>query len=914
MKRRLTRTSALAFALALAALAPSAAGAAETTPAAAWKVVAATGPTNLAPQQSEVQKLVIGAEGGTFTVGRKTAGTGKGTPVTVNGGLSVASGSPTATILAGAFEVGARITTTTANTIPAETTILACTPDCNPGSTLTLSKPAEATNTHLGVKTYTAKISGLTQSGLHVGDVISGTGLAAGTTITELGAGTLTASRPTTAAYSSGQLSFTAEERTPQLPYNSSAAALEAALEAFPAFPAGTFTVSGGPGGDAGTPYLIAFGGPEFEDQDVEALSADGSALAGEPHYASVFTTLPGGHGTGQIGIFAENVGGAPGGIGATMHLGPLPAGVAIAAAPDGGGAWSCPTWSAAEATCTETGTVAALGKAETIGIPIEVTATAPLQASAEVKIEGGGAGQDSYTLPIVVSTEDAQPGAAAFWAGAFNADGSPDTQAGSHPFSALTYFVVNSVRAPLGYLAPAGLAKDIYVDIPPGFLGNPMVTARCPQSLIACGVEAAIGALTVSTGFAKGEGGSFTTTAFSNDVPAYGSAAQFTTKIVSPLQSLLGSLRSEEDFGVRIFAPHAGSTLDKLYKSYAVLEGAPKGAHGKAFLTLQSDCAEEAREQRSVSFRFDTWSDPGNFHPGSSPQPPVSGCEKLSLHPAFSLAPTTTQGSAPAGAEAHLHLPQEGLTDPEALAEPPLKRAVVKLPEGLDLNPASANGLAACTEAQIGLKTTTGALPNPIRFSNDPVACPDASKLGTVQAVSPLLEEPIGGTIYLAKPDANPFDSLLAIYLAIESPRFGLTIKLAGKIEADPDTGRLTTSFDYNPQVPVEDLYLHFTGGGPQSELATPEVCGPHTTTGRWEPWSAPQSGPTPRPATRSTSRATALPPWRPAPSTRASKAPPPTPWPAPTPRWWSRSSAQTANRSCAASTSPCPAASPPS
>ena len=527
------------------------------------------------------------------------------------------------------------------------------------------------------------------------------------------------------------------------------------------------------------------------------------------------------------------------------MHLGPLPAGVAIAAAPDGGGAWSCPTWSAAEATCTETGTVAALGKAETIGIPIEVTATAPFQASAEVKIEGGGAGEDSYTLPIVVSTEDAAPGAAAFWAGAFNADGTPDTQAGSHPFSALTYFVVNSVRAPLGYLAPAGLAKDIYVDIPPGFLGNPMVTARCPQSLIACGGEAAIGALTVSTGFAKGEGGSFTTTAFSNDVPAFGSAAQFTTKIVSPLQSLLGSLRSEEDFGVRIFAPHAGSTLDKLYKSYAVLEGAPKGAHGKAFLTLQSDCAEEAREPRSVAFRFDTWSDPGNFHPGSSPQPPVTGCEKLSFHPAFSLAPTTTQGSSPAGAEAHLHLPQEGLTDPEALAEPPLKKAVVKLPEGLDLNPSSANGLAACTEAQIGLKTTTGALPNPIRFSNDPVACPDASKLGTVQAVSPLLEEPIGGTIYLAKPEANPFDSLLAIYLAIESPRFGLTIKLAGKIEADPDTGQLTTTFDYNPQTPVEDLYLHFTGGGPQSELATPEVCGPHTTTGRWEPWSAPESGP---------------------------------------------------------------------
>ena len=110
---------------------------------------------------------------------------------------------------------------------------------------------------------------------------------------------------------------------------------------------------------------------------------------------------------------------------------------------------------------------------------------------------------------------------------------------------------------------------------------------------------------------------------------------------------------------------------------------------------------------------------------------------------------------------------------------------------------------------------------------------------------MTPLLEEPIGGTIYLARQGENPFGSLLAIYLAIESPRFGLTIKLAGKIEADPNTGRLTTTFDYNPQTPVEDLYLRFRGGGPRSELATPEVCGPHATTGSWEPWSAPQSGP---------------------------------------------------------------------
>ena len=529
------------------------------------------------------------------------------------------------------------------------------------------------------------------------------------------------------------------------------------------------------------------------------------------------------------------------------MHLGPLPAGVTITDTPDGGGGWSC-TNTTSEATCTATGTVAALGRAETIVMPVTVTTATPLQASVPVELSGGGAAfGDSYEMPLVVSAQEAPPGAAAFWAGAFDSDGSPDRQAGSHPFSALTYFVVNSVRTPVGQLAPSGLAKDIYVDIPPGFYGNPMVTERCPQSQIICtSADAAIGALAVSTGFGRaGEGGSFTTTPFNNDVPAYGAAAQFTTKIVSPLQTLLGSIRSEEDFGVQIFAPHAASTLNKLYKSYAVLEGAPKGAHGKAFLTLQSDCVEEAREQRSVSFRFDTWADPGELPPRLLAPAAGHGLREALPAPRLHPAPTSTQGSAPVGADAHLHLPQAGLTDPASLAEPPLKRAVVKLPEGLDLNPSSANGLAACTEAQIGLKSTTGELPNPIRFDNAPVSCPDASKLGTVEATSPLLESPLNGTIYLARQEENPFGSLLAIYLVFESPRFGLTIKLAGKIEADPDTGQLTTTFDYNPQTAVEDLTLHFSGGGPRSELASPEVCGTHTTTGEWEPWSAPESGP---------------------------------------------------------------------
>jgi hypothetical protein len=848
-----------AVALSIALIAATAAGAATSAPK--WEIAAASGPTNLPPTQSEVQRLTVEAEGGSFTLQRKS-GEGKGTPVTTTGnGLSVTNGSATATILAGTFEVGERITTTTANTIPPDTTVLSCSPACSgAGSTLTLSKAAAATNTHLTVTPYTLKMSGVstTSGSLHVGDLITGAGIAPETTITELSGTTLKASKPTTSAYTSGEVSFSASERTAPVPFDASAEELQSALNALPAFAAGSFIVTGGPGGDAGTPLFIAFGG-SLAQQDVEQFSANGEALTGNPHYAQLFTTVPGGAGTGEIGIYPANLGPVPTGIGAVVHIGPLPAGIVISGAVRGAQtyqtSWSC-TQSATEAECTAGGSAKALGLVDAIGVPVKVTTPIPFEASTPVTISGAGAGSASYTLPLVVSTEAAKPGAAAFWGGAFTADGEPAHQAGSHPSSAATYFVINTVRSPAGQIVASGLAKDIAIDIPPGFTGNPMVTERCPQSEIACGhingKSASVGRLEVSSTIALG--GSTPPAEFSNDVPAFGMPAEFTTKIFAPTQALLLSLRSEEDFGVRVLAPHAASNLQKIFKSYAVLYGSPEGSEGRPFFTLQSDCAEEARKQAILKASFDTWQEPGNYFYAEAPQPPVTGCDKLRFEGydpkseegqvKFSLQPTTTKGSSPAGAEAHLHIDQSGLTDPNALATPPLKRSVVKLPAGLSLNPSQANGLEACSEAQVGYKGP-GALPNPTRFDNSPVTCPEGSKLGTVEAVSPLLESPLKGTIYLAAQEANPFDSLIGIYLVIESPRFGITIKLPGRVDPDPATGQLTATFDYNPQQAVEDLTLRLRGGGPRSEMATPEVCGTYTTSGSWEPWSAPESGP---------------------------------------------------------------------
>jgi len=105
----------------------------------------------------------------------------------------------------------------------------------------------------------------------------------------------------------------------------------------------------------------------------------------------------------------------------------------------------------------------------------------------------------------------------------------------------------------------------------------------------------------------------------------------------------------------------------------------------------------------------------------------------------------------------------------------------------------------------------------------------------------TPLLEDPLEGNVYLAKPFDNPFGTLLGIYLAIDDPQTGTIAKLPGKVEADPQTGQLTTTFTESPELPLEDVRLHLFNG-PRAALTTPQTCGTYTTTSELTPWSTPE------------------------------------------------------------------------
>ena len=199
-----------------------------------------------------------------------------------------------------------------------------------------------------------------------------------------------------------------------------------------------------------------------------------------------------------------------------------------------------------------------------------------------------------------------------------------------------------------------------------------------------------------------------------------------------------------------------------------------------------------------------------------------ADGCDAVPFDPSVDVQAAQTAADTPSGLSVDVDVPQP--QNPTGIAQANLRTAEVTLPEGTTVNPAAASGLAGCTQGQFGLANT------------NPVSCPASSKVGSVEIASPLQPDPLQGSIYVATPNANPFGDLIAIYLVAEGG--GVTVKLAGEVAPDPQTGQVTTTIDNAPQLPFSHFGLNFFGG-PRSVLATPQTCGTKTASASLTPWS---------------------------------------------------------------------------
>jgi hypothetical protein len=517
----------------------------------------------------------------------------------------------------------------------------------------------------------------------------------------------------------------------------------------------------------------------------------------------------------------------------------------------------------------------ALVGPSEELRVIIYVSTPAGASGALSnlARVEGGGAGVTMAGSQNEASSEPAAAGLSNFSATLTGPDGKAVTQAGAHPYQYTTSFAVNTQAGPVGgapFEPAGGNIKNIRVALPAGLVGNPTNVSLCTAKQFntshtvepepgtgafaqnECPDGSAVGLVVVQQ--EEGIGGVFPIPIY-NLVPPKGMPAQFGFQVFGANIFIDTALRTGGDYGVTAFVrnstevkrvtaasvtlwgvpaaeshdPLRGGCLNENNSPHLGFSfgSCPAGIPPQPFLRLPTSCASALGTQ----FTFDSWTAPGAFvPPATSSAPPPGGCAALDFDPSITSLPQTAAADSPSGLSFDLHLPQDEGT--EGLGEADLRDAVVMLPEGLSVNPSSAAGLGACSPAQIELN---GA---------QPATCPDASKIGSVEVDTPLLDHPVNGAVYVASQGLNPFGSLLAIYIAAADPQSGIVLKLAGRVDLDTATGRITTSFSDNPQLPFEDLRVHLFEG-PRAPLRTPSTCGTYMTTTDLRPWSAPESGP---------------------------------------------------------------------
>jgi hypothetical protein len=423
---------------------------------------------------------------------------------------------------------------------------------------------------------------------------------------------------------------------------------------------------------------------------------------------------------------------------------------------------------------------------------------------------------------------------------------GPPDLQAGSHPDQFTANIAFNTKTNAKGEKVADGFAKNVEIKLPRGVVGNLNGIPQCSQSTFmsfglfggaTCPVDTQVGVMTLN-----GE-----KHALFNLVPPAGAAGQLgAVVLIAPVVMDL-SIRSD-DYGLtaeihdlsqaqearEVSVALWGVPADPRHNHLRCLErkeseespkSCPSGAPLEPMLTMPTSCAEPL----TTGIAAQSWENPDasseksvTTTDTSGASTGLSGCERLHFDPRVTVASESAAADTPTGLSIDVHVPyQGGATE---LAEASLENLVVGLPAGMSINPATAGGLIGCTAAQIAL----GQASKP--------ACPDTSKIGALEIQTPILPKALRGFVYLAQPPPGLFEGKVAIYLAGEEA--GFDFKLAGQLDAQPDTGQLTLTLEGVPELPLADLSLNLLGG-PRGAIANPAVCAPLTTNSLLTPYA---------------------------------------------------------------------------
>ena len=652
---------------------------------------------------------------------------------------------------------------------------------------------------------------------------------------------------------------FTASQTAPEF---------EAMLQA--AYGAGEVEVTGGPVG--GERFLITTPGRWVSPVRLTPFSL-GPLTAGK-----AFVT-PVSEGSGRLVITATNVGNAP--LNATSDpltiSEELPPGVSAYGAESfagvGGklGPVDCTLATTHHLACSFEGE---LPPYEAIEVELAV-ALAPKAldgASGEVTVSGGDAEPKSATQTLRVSGEAVRFGVEDFSMRAEEEGGAAASQAGSHPFqltqslrfnAGQVHFTASGKRAD-AYVDQPGQVRNVDVKLPPGLVGNPSPIPTCsfqqfttqgentPSLINECPSETAVGAASVTViepGVLK-----FARVAVPifNLEPAYGEPARFGFMVVGVPVTIDTELRGGEAYAIGAKVLDASQLPEVLASTVSIWGNPGDPAHDSsrgwgclyfahpfpcerspsqseaAFLRMPVQCADPLH----YGIEVEPWNVPLGTEVASATDesPALTGCDLLPFNPAIESTPTTKLASNPSGLDFTLRMPNDGLENPRGRAEAQAEKIEVSLPPGMTANPSLAESLATCSEGELRRETAS---------SQPGEGCPEASKIGTVELETPLLEgRLLKGSVFVATPYENPAGSLVALYLTIREPKAGVLVTQSLQVKPDPASGQLVSVAEDIPQLPFSELRLHLREGGRAPLISAPR-CGTVQTRATFHPYS---------------------------------------------------------------------------
>lgn len=384
------------------------------------------------------------------------------------------------------------------------------------------------------------------------------------------------------------------------------------------------------------------------------------------------------------------------------------------------------------------------------------------------------------------------------------DAEGNPENRSGSHPDRLQIDFALETEGTGTS-------AKDLAVEMPPGFGGDPSAVPACPRQAHEEGEECPSDSQVGIVSF----GSSGSSAPIFVLEPEPGQVASFTSKVGLPIPFQL-QLRPN-DFGITFAAedlaeggPSEGHI--ELWGVPAEHQEAPAAAPDP-FLTTPSVCGPIAFTLKVRSREAEA-----PWLSESTEAGPLSGCEGLHFAPKFDLQLSNPVADSPTGVRMTLSMPAE--EEGSELADAQVKDVAIELPAGLTVSPAGAAGVVLCTDAELGLGSEAEA------------TCPAAARVGTVELGSAILPEPLTGAVYLGQAQGNE-----QFRLFIVAPGPGTVLKLVTSLQPDPSTGRLSATLHDLPQVAINQITISL-GGGSKSLLASPLGCGPARGEARFTPY----------------------------------------------------------------------------